>query len=223
MRFVTLYKIFSFLCLFLLSNNLSRAQRCNDISEQNLPVHFTEEMIYIVCRGTKSKQGIISKNFNLLDKNITHIGIGIFIKNKFKVYNVTNDIGYKTNSFVIETLESFLNRQDLRYCAIWSLKRPKGLRQRIIENCESYRDKFIYFDNVFNLNNGDSLYCSEFVVKILNASGIKPSIKPTLKILNDYFLEQISGQKQISYYSVDFFLNFRSIKKIYEYCTDNKK
>jgi len=46
--------------------------------------------LYIVVRGTKTKQRFIAHNFNLIDSNITHVGIGLLDKKdkKFKIYNI---------------------------------------------------------------------------------------------------------------------------------------
>ena len=193
------------------------AQKLNDTSEKKQVFKFDKDLVYIVCRGTKSKQSLISENFNLFDKNITHVAIGIFRENKFSIYNVSNDIGNKKNSFVIENIESFINRKDIQYWCLWGFKPPKQVRKMIFKNCEAYRNRFINFDNSFQLNNRDSLYCSEFVALIFNESGVKPLIKPTLKIFKDYFLQQMSGKKQILYFPVDFFLMYKNVKKIYEY------
>lgn len=68
------------LCCFKLS---SIEANCQTYIEKD------KKAIYFVGRSTNFKAGIIAKEFNTIDTTLTHIGIGIFINEALKIYNVS--------------------------------------------------------------------------------------------------------------------------------------
>jgi hypothetical protein len=61
---------------------------------------------------------LISNSFNLLDTNITHVGIGYVVENVPLIFNVTNTSGSQ-NAFKIDNLESFIGTDETTYFIIW--------------------------------------------------------------------------------------------------------
>jgi hypothetical protein len=169
--------------------------------------------VYLFCRGTGSKLQLISNSFNLLDTNITHVGIGYVVENVPLIFNVTNTSGSQ-NAFKIDNLESFIGTDETTYFSIWEFKCGNRDFKKIKEALLSFIEKRINFDYSFLLNNGDSLYCSEFCALIINFP--KNIISPTKKILKNNLYEIILNRKSISYYPVDFFTVNNRFRRMFE-------
>ena len=180
-------------------------------------VHFKENIIYIFARGTSAKAGIIADRFNISDRNITHVGIGYLDKKNILIYNVC-DIGDKNkNALVLDSLESFTRGNDVYYFSVWeaafSVKNFKKLRACL----RAAISRHIYFDHFFKLQEDDTLYCSEFCIRMLQKTdSVRYSFKPVTVTLNNVFYESILDRKELVYYPVDLFEENRHLKKLFE-------
>ncbi len=203
----------SFFLLFFFWNMTSAQQPGFD------KVTFDAEKLYMIARGTKSKQGIISKNFNSADTNITHIGLAYYElpARKLKIYNISTEKKLK-NALVVESIEDFVSPKDLFYVGIWecSLKKSQFLKAKKV--LAGYERRFITFDYDFDLHNADSsLYCSEFCWNILSAvSQSHFSYKPQTKLVTNSFFKNVIGRDTLTYVPVDFFMSFSRFKKLKE-------
>ena len=63
----------------------------NSLSSINFSSKLIEDNIYLVCRGTTNKQNFIAENFNISNREITHIGIGLYEKDSLNIYNISID------------------------------------------------------------------------------------------------------------------------------------
>lgn len=195
---ITNYRLFHFLFLFV----------CFSTNSQN----FEKKTIYIICRGTLSKKELIGERFNISNNNITHLGIGILEDNELKIYNVSDSKIVNNSSLICETLEEFSNINDIFYLGVWEFKTNNSTINKIKNNISELKN--IKFDKNFNIANDNELYCSEFVVKVLNSLDyfdFKPSIKKLSGIEKDLLSSDF-----LEYYPVDFFLqdNRFSLTKI---------
>jgi hypothetical protein len=177
-----------------------------------------KENLFILCRGTISKARLIGKKFNIKDSNITHIGLGFFEENEFKIFNVTdNSITKDGSHLVIDSIASFLKSGDIYYFSIWKCDIPKKRMTAIKKICKQYSNRKIYFDATFRLNDDDTLYCSEFCALVLNRLNIeKLRFAPKQYVLNNSFYETVLGTKILVYFPVDFFETNNLFKRIYE-------
>ena len=170
--------------------------------------------IYLVCRGTTSKQNLIAENFNIRNKKITHIGIGFKHQQKFTIYNVSYDKKINNNSLLVETLDDFIAIPDIFHLEIWEINSNKGDVAKLKLILNKYLNKSIAFDYYFNLNDNENFYCSEFVAKILNGLNdfqYNPCKKESNKLLKSIIKSDI-----FEYFPVDFFLQNPNITKIFE-------
>lgn len=192
------------------------SQRKLEFEKIKQQIKTNELSIYIFCRGTKSKSALIAHEFNYSDTNITHIGIGLINKNGFTIYNVS-DIPSKTNSaFRVDSLESFLNSNDVYYFSIWEYKSTKLEIKDLINFCNSFKSKKIIFDNSFLLTNGDTLYCSEFCANVLKKINNKKFELNSNRIrLNNALYEAVLQRAIFDFFPVDFFEKTQFFKKIY--------
>ncbi|MBA2745704.1 MAG: hypothetical protein H0U44_05715 [Flavisolibacter sp.] len=201
-----------FTCLFYLSVQSQERKNIQKIKSQ---ISLSENKIYILCRGTKSKSGLIAQKFNIADKNITHIGIAYKQNQRLVIFNVVDERNH-INALVIDSLESFIT-QDTYYLSIWEAGNSPEDFNRMRKLLNHFRTKKIYFDASFNIRNDDTLYCSEFTAAILNAA-FPPANRypPTLKNLDDRFYQLFLRRKKLEYYPVDFFQASGLFRKIFE-------
>jgi len=176
---------------------------------------FRNNAFYVVCRGSEQKLAMIADGFNLKDKNITHIGIGIVKNGMLRVYNVTNTTD-ADSALICQNLQEFGMLPDIHYLSIWEYRcsRTKRLNMRkIIETMAAER---ITFDMDFNVEDDDRLYCSEFCAKVLlrlDPDGFQFPL--TRRSLNNFY-QTVLNREHLDYYPVDFFQSHTGFRKIYE-------
>lgn len=188
----------------------------NSISQNTIKnLKFANNTIYVFCRGTKTKSGLIARKFNTKDRQITHVGIG-FVENKvLKIYNVIDCDSSKT-ALVIDNLKSFVCDRAY-YLSVWMCKNNPQEFLKLKEACHNYCHRKVYFDYSFNLNeNDDILYCSEFcsrVLKMINSEKFKFQPK---KMKLESFYKAVLRRDELIYYPVDFFQDNKNFSKIFE-------
>ncbi|MEO6669580.1 MAG: hypothetical protein ABIN36_08915 [Ferruginibacter sp.] len=166
---------------------------------------FQENIIYLFCRGTYSKVGMVAKYFNLMDTVSTHVGIGYLRKGKLAIYNVTTNSN-TNNAFKIESLEEFTSMDDIYSLQVWSIVLNKSDRRKVYGYCSRFSHKVISFDYKFNTANDDTLYCSEFCANLLRyVNATKFNFAPNSKDISNTLFEVILNKKELIYYPVDFF------------------
>ena len=175
---------------------------------------LNEDNIYLICRGTTNKQNLIAHKFNITNKQITHIGLGIFSNKHLNIYNISIDKQINNSSLIIEKIEDFINLSDIFCLEIWEIKLDRQNIIKLKSILMEYTEKSIHFDYSFNLNDNENFYCSEFVAKILNKLTdfeYKSSRKESSKLLKSIVKNDI-----FEYFPVDFFMQNPKIIKIYE-------
>lgn len=170
--------------------------------------------IYLICRGTRQKVGLIAEKYNLKDKKITHVGIGYFEGKNLIIYHVTNDhVG--PSDLAIQSFSEFKSPHDLFYLSIWrcpsSAKEISALKKIL----QSYSKKKITFDTDFKAHN-QKLYCSEFCVEVLEKLNPKKFHYSIKKQTLDFFSSKVLGCDVLAYYPVDFFQSNFYFKKVFE-------
>ncbi len=176
---------------------------------------LSENNIYILCRGTKSKSGVIAGKFNSVDKNITHLGLAFLEKNKITIYHVVDGKNF-SNALQVESLEDFIT-PDTYYISAWEYKATPTQLHQFKMLLKASSQKKICFDVRFNLRNDDTLYCSEYAANLLNA--VLPeeeNFSPVLLQLKDDLFIYFLKRKQLLFYPVDFFQVNRNFRKIFE-------
>ncbi len=203
-------------CCLIIANCF--AQKKKDIDSINKQIHLKENKIYVFCRGTTAKSGLIAHEFNLADTNITHVGLGFYSDKKISIYNVTDNGSSLKNALMVDSLGSFISSNDVYFLSVWecdnTLTEFEKFKTGLLEN----EKRKIVFDAFFNINNDDTLYCSEFCVSILNAVNNKRyHFKPRELLLNNRLYEDYLQRKIFRYYPVDFFETNKNIHRLF-YC-----
>lgn len=194
--------------LLLFSINVSPQQAIKNLE-------FKQNTLYLFCRGTIAKSGLIAEKFNNTDKKITHVGIGYLDKNKLKIYNVTDCDSSKT-ALVIDSLDSFISNGTY-YLSVWKCNNNEGEFLKLKEICTSFSNRKVYFDFSFTLNENDTiLYCSEFCSRVLKQiDSRKFDFKPKKMILESYY-QALLNREELIYYPVDFFEGSPYFSKLFE-------
>lgn len=180
----------------------------------NAQVSFEDGELYIVTRSTNAKRFFIAKDFNLSDSLSTHVGIGIAEKGELKIYHVEPDSAPGKSALSKVSLKDFTAVPGLASYSIWK-DITSGNGALLKDTLKDWEDKKIAFDFEFNLAN-ENLYCSEFVWMMLKTLQ-NPSygFVPIEKELNDFYKKTLGSDKLI-YIPVDFFIELKMFKKIYQ-------
>lgn len=183
---------------------------------------FRQNTIYVFCRGTKTKSGLIAGKFNVKDRLITHIGIGFVENDVLKIYNVIDCDSSKT-ALITDNLKSFVCDKAY-YLSIWKCKNNLQEFLRLKEACYKQSRPKVYFDYSFNLNDNDNnLYCSEFCYRMLKtANSVKFNFYPHKKKLESFY-RAVLRREELLYYPVDFFQSNKNFTKIFETNFNKKK
>lgn len=184
-------------------------------------IKLKNDAIYLICRGTKAKTGFIAEKFNIQDRNITHVGIGYIENNTLKIFNVSDMKNLIENSLIIDSLDSFVT-QDTYYLSIWKCNNsPLDLR-KLKKICKKHKASKVKFDFLFNLDDDEKMYCSEFCCKVLmQINRHKYKFSPSV-IKLDSFYKSVLNKDRLTYYPVDFFENNENFTKIYDSFIDKK-
>ncbi len=171
--------------------------------------------VYLCCRGTAQKQGLVAKQFNFSDTNITHIGIGFTSQDGFRIYHVS-DVKSNGNYFQHDSLSGFIAEKGTRFFSAWEIEAPEGILEKIKTACLSESNYRIIFDTHFSFHNGDTLYCSEFCRNVLLQAGLDCSFPTRISNLQGDFYKIYFGMDSLRYVPVDFFISCNRVKLVYE-------
>lgn len=184
---------------------------CCKVNSQNI---YRSDGIYLICRGTRQKVGLIAEKYNLKDTKSTHVGIGFFQGKNLIIYHVTNDHEGSTD-LEIESLTEFKSPQDLFYMSIWVCQSSMKEISQLKKILQEYSKHKVIFDTDFKAHN-QKLYCSEFCVEVLEKLNPKKFKFPLKRQTLDFFSAKILGCEVLEYYPVDFFQSSIYFKKIFE-------
>lgn len=165
---------------------------------------YNKNSIYIVGRGTLSKKEFIGDRFNLYNSNLTHIGIGLVEGDSLNVFNVSPDKKFNDSNLVKESISDFKDVIDIFYFKIWEFKTDSVAIQKLSYVIKNYQKYPIIFDKLFNVEDDNKMYCSEFVYKVLNNLEIFDF--KTVNIQLNGMEKDILNKDVLEYFPVDLFL-----------------
>ncbi len=205
--------------MFLIIMNACKEENFINVDSLNLD----KKKSYLIFRGTDSKEGFIAKGFNVINNDISHVGIAICLFNKWSVYHVFSSVN-ETSDLNEDSFEIFFSIEDgeVKYAAIYEfLNLSLDENKILVEKIKEMRTDDIKFDKSFSLDNkNNQLYCSEFVVEVLShVNNLKFNFKPhkvKLSAIEAIYLNKDSLQ----YYPVDFFTKDHNFALIEEFCFD---
>lgn len=180
---------------------------------------LNEKKIYLVFRGTDTKEGFFAKDFNIKDTLSSHVGFALSKNSKWEVCHILENNNQFTD-FNIETLEEFINKKDdsVYYFSFWEINNLNIGEVEILKNTAyQYKTKKIKFDKHFSDKDSLELYCSEFINKVLNkVNPNKYNFKFHKKELKGIYKVYFK-KDTLEYYPVDMFQYNSSFTKIFEW------
>lgn len=183
-------------------------------------IGLEDKQIYIFFRETKSKAGLVSKSYNINNKNYSHVGIGAVYNNELFVYHILynnkNDIKQPKSELIKDDISTFYNPQNDKVISGAILK-VNGIT---IDNLHAYnkvigqlQKRVLRFDKKFTTDDDDNFYCSELVYYILHKTKNDIILKPITRNVSG--LDKIVlGRTLITYYPTDIFFNQPYFKAI---------
>lgn len=197
-----LYLVFG-LILTIVLHSCCQSQKLNFWQE----VSLDKNNLYLVFRGTSSKEGRLVRQFNLKDSLSSHVGILLFKGDKWYVYHVLDNRD-EASDLLKQPIDCFFNSPDVKinYASIWSLSNSDSiLINKVHERLGFFESECIEFDRRFSLKDSDQLYCSEFIYELLSfADPLKLKLKPTKIELTGIYAKYFK-QDSLEYIPVDAF------------------
>ena len=157
--------------LFLASLSSAEAPTQVDVESQFQPGDL------IFRRGT----GIVSdfaRNFSSGERRFSHVGLVAERDRHQVVVHAIYDRQLNRDGVVSDSVVEFLDGT-----ADWALYRvalPDSRRERIADVALEILDKGLPFDNQFSLVSADSLYCTEFIWRVVNDVAGRELIRPSI-------------------------------------------
>ena len=183
---------------------------------------LVKDSIYLVFRGTKTKQGFFARDFNILDSLSSHVGLALYYKKGWRVFHIS-DYNDRFSDIRNHPTNVFFNikKEKINYISVWGIRNLSFADvSRIKKDVIGYESKKIKFDKVFVLDNKNKLYCSEFVNNIFTElDSVKYKIPLTERKLSGLY-KQYFQKETLLYYSVDAFHLNSSFYKIKEWYFD---
>lgn len=176
---------------------------------------FEENVIYLVVRGTDSKAGWIAKEYNQTNKDATHIAIGVWEENEFRVFHVSDELSGRGDNLFDENIFDFVSRDDLLYMSIWKINHinshtVNGIKVSLKNSIQKTQN----FDKEILIGN-NSFYCSEYVNEILERNEVSFFKKEKIKLQG--IPKSFLGRDTLEYYPVDGFMKNDRVQKIFEW------
>ena len=203
-------------CLYCLIFSQLAAQRSNYLFIDREKLSLRENTIYIFCRGTSTKAGMIAHQFNIADTNITHVGIGYYHNGSCNIYHVADNAAPGKTALTIDTLESFIIPGEAYFFSVWEADNTATQFNAFKKSLKGMEKRKVIFDAFFNISKDDTLYCSEFCALVFE--GLKQqkySFRPRQLVLNNRLYETYLQRKVLVYYPVDFFESNKHFQRIY--------
>jgi hypothetical protein len=163
---------------------------------------------YLVFRGTNTKEGLVSKEYNISNNKPSHVGICVFQDSEWIVYHVLSPRKKNITALIHEKLDVFFDvrKESIYNASIWVIDNLTTYEiLKLKSQLKKYKQIHLKFDLSFKSKDTTKVYCSKFVNNVLvNVNNKKfkfETYKVKLKPLHSVYLAQDS----LDYYPVDLF------------------
>ncbi len=155
--------------------------------EKNISNRFpninTLEAGDIIFRRSYGLDSTISTNFSNTEKRYSHAGIIVMKNNNYFVMHSQEDSAKNRNGIFSESLEDFLSGIET-----WAIYRYPIDKSSLNLFALELERNHIIFDNKFDLETDDAMYCSEFIYKIINKTAKRKLIQANKKFMGRLFV-----------------------------------
>jgi hypothetical protein len=140
----------------------------------------------IVFRRGSGFVSEIARNFSEKDKRYSHVGILAKTDAGVIVVHSLFDSDKRYNGVVKEELAEYLKGID--EWAVYRVNENRVIRDKIASLALAASDIGILFDDEYNLETESKLYCTEFVLKMVNIASKEQIILPKTNRLGKLFI-----------------------------------
>src|SRR5690606_21737124 len=119
-------------------------------------LNIEANQLYLVCRGTKSKSGLISNEFNLSKNNISHVGIGYMKDSLLYVAHISNEKQRGKTGLTIDKAYNYILDSEVYHFSLWKINLTYSEFIKAIKVIDDLKKDSIHFDFDFRLDNGNS-------------------------------------------------------------------
>ncbi len=161
----------------------------------------------LVCRTGFDYISKSLQSFNDSDKTYSHSGLAFKENNQIYIYHsIAGDDENPSECFMKELYDSFVNPEK-KYCfGIYRYEIDTTEANCLHGKFKEFVQKKIKFDELFDMQNDDKLYCSEAIAKSLNKctnSRIQiPTTKRFIKKMKEKGYQHLEG-KTFEYWALD--------------------
>ena len=191
---------------------------CQQAEKVPIPEVSDLDGIYLVYRGTHSKQGLIASSYNLSNPHVSHVGILLECQGHRKVYHVI-DRHKSTSALVSDHLRDFLTTEaSLFHASLWKVTLTDSIfMQRLCGFVDQLRRQGVRFDYSFSENDSTSLYCSEFVYHALVQADSCAFQLPLKRVQLPPVHAQFVQSDSLFYYPVDVFQTLSQVQRVWSW------
>jgi len=183
-------------------------------------VQLNENQVYLVFRGTNSKEGFFARDFNIQDTLSSHVGLLISDKANWSVYHIIDFKNKNSSDLRKQSIKEFFDskKENITYVSFWEVNNLDSFKaKQIKKELNNYLSKFIKFDKLFTLKDSTKMYCSELIFKVLHkADSINFNFQRHKRKLNGIYATYFR-KDTLEYYPVDIFQKNKNIRKIKEW------
>jgi len=165
-------KIFVFIYAILIAGmvfpaNVNSYNNFTPVKSQSLPKIKTGDLV------TRKGKGLISHVFAKLSdtqQRFSHIGVIWIIDNKPFVLHVMGHTNKNTSHLRLDPLAHFIDKQRASVYGLFSLNIESQELENLPHVFKKTLEKRIQFDDDFDLNTQDAMYCTEFIRYCFNSA-----------------------------------------------------
>ncbi len=94
-----------------------------DYKNQLIRIDQNKDKVYLIFRGTNTKEGFFARDFNIKDTLSSHVGILIHNQPNWYVYNVS-DFKDDSSDYKKQKIEDFFNfkKENIFYASLWKIE-----------------------------------------------------------------------------------------------------
>ena len=197
---------------------LCSLEACNTNSASTTPVNAAlnlsdsvEACLYLkngdlVVRSDEDIVGISLRNMNDSDKSYSHSGLAFFEDSAWYIYNMMAGEENPSMEMRRDPLSFFIDKKRKSGYGIYRYKLEPAMIDSMHTLVKHQYSSKLKFDSSFNLNDDETMYCSEMISKDLLHASESKIIIPTTKKANFSFKAKDGGRqpkRNVEYIAID--------------------
>ncbi len=137
---MTMLKVLFFFIGWCLVITLFSCEKNKCILNIDIDKYLNTEKAYLIFRGTKTKEGMVSKSYNLFNSNASHVGFLLFENKSWYVHHIVEN-STRNSALMSNSLDEYFDSNlKVEYVALSELNLNKDcLQSDILSKSRIYR------------------------------------------------------------------------------------